>query len=341
MVRTASDRHSFLVAPRSVLVGLLLTAVIVAIGVAALLTGQLQIPFGDVVDALFGEGSPRAELVIGTLRLPRLLTGILVGAALGVSGAIFQSLSRNPLGSPDIIGFTSGSATGAVLSILFLRGDSFTVAAGAVLGGIASALLVYALAFRGGVQGFRLILVGIGVSALLTSINTYILLKANLRDAQSVELWLTGSLNGRSWEHVLPVAVALLVLLPVALALGRRMTLLEMGDDSARARGVPVERTRLTLVVLSVALTAMATASAGPIGFIALAAPQVAKRLTRGDGAGLVVAGLMGAALLTAADLASQRLFAPSSLPVGIGTAAVGGVYLAWLLAREWRASRG
>ncbi|MER5770364.1 FecCD family ABC transporter permease [Streptomyces sp. NPDC001985] len=322
---------------RTFTVAALLALVTAVVGVVSLTTGSYRASVPDVVATLLGGGPAGLDFIVNELRLPRLLVAVMVGLALGISGAMFQSISRNPLGSPDIIGFTVGSASGALVVILLLDGGVQAIAAGAVGGGLATAALVYALAFRRGVQGFRLILTGIGTTAMLASLNAYLLSRAALADAQTAQLWLTGSLNGRRWEHAGPLALALLVLVPAALFLGRRMTLLEMGDDAARARGVPAEPTRLTLLVVSVALTAVATATAGPIAFVALAAPQLARRLTRSPGAGLVTAGLMGALLLAASDLAAQRVLAPTQLPVGIGTAALGGLYLAWLLGREWR----
>ena len=323
--------------PRPVVVSLLLVAGIVVVAAFALTTGDFRAPWRDVARTVFGQGPAGLELVVTRFRLPRLLVGVGVGLALGMAGAVFQSVSQNPLGSPDIIGFTTGSATGALVVLLLYRDAAIGVAGGAVLGGVATALLVYALAYKRGVQGFRLILIGIGVSAMLTSVNAFLLSRAALRQAQNAQLWLVGSLNARGWQHVIMVWLALAVLVPVVLLLGRRMSMLEMGDDAAAARGVPAERSRLVIVLAGVGLTAVATAAAGPVGFVALAAPQIARRLTRSAGAGLMAAGLLGAFLLTAADLAGQRLFAPTQLPVGLSTAAVGGVYLAWLLAVQWR----
>ncbi|WP_412544031.1 iron chelate uptake ABC transporter family permease subunit [Longispora sp. K20-0274] len=334
-LRTRGDRLSVRYAPRAAAVCLLLAAATVAVGLVALTTGDFPLTVAEVGAWLVGRGDGGTDFVVGTLRLPRLLTGLLVGAALGVSGGLFQSLTRNPLGSPDIVGFTTGSATGALVVILLLGGDPSAVALGAVLGGLGTAVLVYVLAVRGGVGGTRLILMGIGVSAILLSVNAYLITRASWQDALAAQSWLIGSLNGRRWEHVVPLAVTLAVLLPLALSLGRRLALLEMGDDAAHALGVPVQRTRLVLVAVGVGLAAVGTAAAGPIGFVALAAPQIARRLTRSTGSGLPSAALTGALLLAGCDLATQRL-APS-LPVGIATGAVGGCYLAWLLAHSWR----
>jgi iron complex transport system permease protein len=318
--------------------GLLLGTLGVA--VVALTTGEYRVPGRDVLAVLVGRGDPASEFVVGTLRAPRLLTGLLVGAALGLAGAVLQGVTRNPLGSPDVVGFTTGSATGALVVITVLHGGMAAVSAGALLGGLAAVLLVYALVYRHGAQGLRLVLVGVGVSALLLAVNQYLVTRASTADAIAAQVWLTGSLNNARWEHVVATVIAVGVLGPVAVAHGRRMVLLELGDDAARALGVPVERTRLVLVVTSVALAAAATAVAGPIAFLALAAPQVARRLTASAGPGLVPAACLGALLLLTADLVTQRLFAPSQLPVGLATGALGGGYLAWLLTREWRRSR-
>ncbi|RIJ71250.1 hypothetical protein D1871_14590 [Nakamurella silvestris] len=319
--------------------GLLVTTLVIA--VLSLGTGDFVISPSNVLRTLFGDGATKDTFIIHTLRLPRLLTAVLVGIALGIGGTLFQSLSRNPLGSPDIIGFNTGAATGALFVILVFHGTANQTAVGSLIGGVATALLVYVLAITRGVHGYRLILVGIGVAAILTSVNAYLMTRAGLRDAQGAMVWLTGSLNGRSWEHVRPITLALVLLVPVALWLGRDLRFLELGDDTAGALGLKAERTRLLAVLVGVGLTALATASAGPIGFIALSAPQVARRLTGVPGPNVVPSALTGAVLLAAADLAAQRIFAPTQLPVGVMTGAIGGVYLAWLLSREWRKRRG
>jgi iron complex transport system permease protein len=341
-VRTVG-RLSVRTHPRAGAVVLALIAGIVGVAAVTLSTGDFAVPLGSVVRTLLGGGTGAERFVVGTLRLPRLLTGLLVGAALGAAGALFQSLSRNPLGSPDVVGFETGSATGALLVILLRHGTMPQIATGSILGGVATALVVYVLAIRPGVQGYRLILIGIGigVAAMLGSVNSYLLTRARLADARAAAVWLTGSLNGRGWEHVRPLAPAVLVLLPLAVWLGRDLRMIELGDDTARALGIDPERRRLAGVVVGVGLTAVATASAGPIAFIALSAPHVARRLTGVPGPNVLAAALTGALLLSAGDLASQRLFGDVELPVGVVTGAVGGIYLGWLLAREWRRGRG
>ncbi|MFE2376457.1 FecCD family ABC transporter permease [Streptomyces sp. NPDC059398] len=325
---------------RSVAVCAVLLALMVAVALYTLATGDYSIPVADVVRALVGGGDHATRFVVDGLRLPRLLTGVLVGCALGAAGAVFQSITRNPLGSPDVIGFGTGSATGAVVCLVIVHGSPTEVSASAVAGGLLTAAAVYLLAFRRrSVQGFRLILVGIGVTGMLTAFNQWMLTRASLNDALTAQVWLTGSLNSRSWSQVVPLAVAMAVLLPLLLLLNRGGSLLEMGDDSARALGLPVERTRLTLMVTAVALVAVATASAGPVAFVALAAPQLARRLTRAPGVGIGPAAAMGALIMPVSDLAAQRAL-PAELPVGVATGAVGGLYLIFLLARQYRRGR-
>jgi iron complex transport system permease protein len=236
------SRYAVRLHRRSLLVGATLVLVLTVTAALSLATGTYPIPFADLLRALAGQGRAADEFVIGTLRLPRVCAALLVGAALGVGGAVFQSLSRNPLGSPDVIGFDTGAATGALLVILLAHGGHSAVALGALVGGLGTALLVYLLAMKRGVQGYRLILVGIGIAAMLTSANQYLLTRADITDAQAAAVWLTGSLHNRSWDDVLPVAVAVPVLLPVAVGLGRPLRMLELGDDMAGALGVPAER---------------------------------------------------------------------------------------------------
>jgi iron complex transport system permease protein len=279
-------------------------------------------------------------MVVVEWRLPRTALALLLGAALGISGAIFQSLTRNPLGSPDIIGFDAGSYTGALIVITLFGGGYLVIAGGALLGGLLTALLVYLLAYRRGVHGFRLIIVGIGVSAMLTSLNTWMLLRAKLEVAMAAAIWGAGSLNGMTLERLGYSGIILAILVPLALSMSRPMRQLELGDDAARAMGVNAERSRIGLLVLGVALTATATATAGPIGFISLAAPQLARRMTGSAGVAMVPAAAVGALLLVCADFIAQRAFAPTQLPVGLVTVSLGGVYLVWLLLREARRAR-
>ena len=321
---------------RSLVASAAIAAATLVLAIVSIGTGDFPLSFGEVVATLLGGGDPASAFIVETLRLPRVVTAVLVGGAFGIAGAIFQSVSRNPLGSPDMIGFTTGAVTGAVLVILVFDGSTSEIAAGAIGGALVTAALIYVLALRGGVQGYRLVLVGIGIAAVLQAVNFYLVARATRQDAYKAAHWMIGSVNGRGWEHVWPVFAALTVLVPAALVLARPLAMLELGDDTARSLGVNAERSRLTLVFVAVGLTAVATASTGPIAFVALAAPQIARRLTRAAAPGLIPAALTGALLLVASDLAAQRLLGVD-LPVGIMTGALGGVYLCWVLRSGWR----
>lgn len=323
--------------PRTALVCAALAGTALALAVVLLGTGTLAFTPAEVVAALLGKaGNPLAERVIWSLRLPRIVTAACVGAALGMAGAIFQSVSRNALGSPDIIGFTTGAATGAIVQIILFGADPLAVALAAVLSGMATAALVFMLALKGRVTGgYRLVLVGIGVGATLSGVNTILLVASDLDRSISAQIWLAGSLTARSWSHAVPAALGLVLIVPVALLNARRLALLEMGDDAASQLGVPVERTRLAMVMAAVGLTAMATAAAGPIAFIALAGPQLARRLCRSPEVPLLPGAAMGAVLLLAADLVSQRVPSGLNLPIGLTTGLLGGIYLLWRLVRD------
>ncbi|GAA1182411.1 iron chelate uptake ABC transporter family permease subunit [Nesterenkonia xinjiangensis] len=311
--------------------------VLCAIGaVAALALGSYAVSLPQLVDVLRGADDSFARTVVTEWRAPRALAAIVFGAALGMSGAVFQGLTNNPLASPDVIGFAAGSYTGALLVIIVLGGGYASVASGALLGGLATATMVYLLAYRGGITGFRLIIVGIGVAAMLGSVNTWLLLRADLEVAMSAATWGAGSLNGITWEQTGVATGFILVLFVGTCALGSSLRQMQLGDDAARALGVRLEPSRLGLVLTGVALTAAVTAAAGPIAFVALAAPQIARRIARTPGITLVPAACTGAALLLAADAVAQHAL-PSPLPVGVVTVVIGGGYLIWLLIHEMR----
>lgn len=233
---------------------------------------------------------------------------LLLGAALGMSGAIFQSIIRNPLGSPDVIGFNMGAYTGALIAITLFNGGYYYIAGGALAGGILAALAIYLLAWRQGIAGFRLIIVGIAISAVLVSTNTWLIITTSLERAMDAAMWQAGSLNGMTWQKAQPATAFILLAAAAALLMGKRLQLLEMGDDTARALGVNAEGSRLWLMLFGVTLTAAVTATAGPISFIALAAPQIARRLAGQSSVTLTSSALMGAALLLGADVVSQHL---------------------------------
>ncbi|UNK29550.1 iron-enterobactin ABC transporter permease [Serratia plymuthica] len=318
-----------------------LTASILALAcgvlaIYALGSGSLSLDATQVIDALLGKGPANLTVIVTQWRLPRVTMALLLGAALGISGAIFQSLLRNPLGSPDVIGFNTGAYSGVLVAIVLFNGGVIGITSGALAGGLLTAALVYLLAWRNGVEAFRLIIVGIAVRALLVAGNTWLIISASLESAMTAGLWSAGSLNGISWAKSLPVLAVIALCCLLLLTLSRRMRLLEMGDDTACALGVPVEPSRVLLLLIGVTLTAAATAVAGPISFIALVAPQIARRLCANRSV-LLLTALTGALLLLIADVAAQHLFMPYQLPVGVLTVSLGGIYLIWLLIRESR----
>jgi iron complex transport system permease protein len=321
---------------RLTVVVLVLIAVVVALAVAALGWGDYPLDPAQVVTALFSTDGGFAATIVREWRAPRVVAALVFGAALAVSGALFQTLTRNPLGSPDVIGFSTGAYTGALLVITVTGSGVLSTSVGALIGGLVTAGVVYALAYRKGVQGFRLIIVGIGVTAMLHSVNTWLLLRAEAEIAMAASIWGAGSLALSEWEQLAPAALAIVVVLVATTALVAPLRQLELGDDVARAHGVRVEVTRLAVLVVGVALTAIVTAAAGPIAFVSLAAPQIARRLTRSGGLPLVPSALVGAAVLLLADVVAQHLLA-GTVPVGVVTVVLGGGYLLWLVAQEAR----
>lgn len=321
-------------AARSRIVSLVLAIACLAALVFSISGGEYSITPAKVVQILFGGGEGLENTIIWQWRMPRAAAALIFGAGLAVSGAVFQSLTRNPLGSPDIIGFSTGAYTGALLALTVAGGGFALTSFGALLGGLLTALLVYLLAWRNGTAGFRLILVGIGVSAALASFNHYLVLRAELDVAMAAAVWGAGSLNGVTWAGVIPVSIVVILALIGVLIGSKSLQMLQMGDDLASALGMRVERAKLVLVVLAVLLIAAVTALAGPIAFVALVSPQLARRLVGSGSLNLIPTALTGAFLLALGDLLAQRLFAPIQLPVGVVTVCIGGAYLVYLLNR-------
>jgi iron complex transport system permease protein len=324
------------VAPRTVVVGAVLAVVLLGTCLVTLRSGTIDYSLRDVAAAVLGHGDERAVRTVQGRRLPRLLTALVVGGSLGVGGAVFQSVSRNVLASPDIIGLTSGAATGAVVQLIVFDGGVLATALSAVGGGLLTALVVYVLARRDGVSGgLRLVLVGIGVGAVCSAVTALLLVRSVLDEAVTAQQWMAGSLLGRGWPHAWSIIAVAAVLVPALAVVTRRLALMEMGDDLAAGLGVRVERTRLAAIVLGVVLTGAAVAVTGPLAFVALAAPQIVRRLTRQAGVPVGGSFLVGGTLLVLADLLSQNLDLGVRMPVGTVTALLGGLYLVWLLARR------
>ncbi|MEB4677363.1 iron-enterobactin ABC transporter permease [Enterobacteriaceae bacterium G50] len=316
---------------------LLLAAACLFVMFWSLRSGAVTLEFSQILSALLGDAPRAITMVVTEWRLPRVVMALVIGAALGVSGAIFQSLMRNPLGSPDVMGFNTGAWSGVLVAMVFFDQHLTAVAIAAMVGGILTALIVWLLAWRDGIDTFRLIIIGIGVRAMLVAFNTWLLLRASLETAISAGLWYAGSLNGLTWAKAWPSVPIIIVMLACAALLVRRLRLLEMGDDTACALGVRVEYSRLLMMLVAVILTAASTALAGPISFIALVAPHIARRLSGTARWGLTQAALCGALLLAAADFCAQQLFLPYQLPVGVVTVSLGGIYLIVLLIQESR----
>lgn len=315
-----------------------LAAVLGGLFLVSLMVGQTFYPLGDVVRVVLGEDVPGASFTVAELRLPRASLAVLAGAAFGLAGVTFQTMLRNPLASPDIIGISAGASVAAVVGIVVFSFGQRAVSTTAVVAALVTALLIYLLAFKDGVVGTRLILIGIGIAAMLDSVVAYLILRASVPDLQVAMRWLTGSLNGATWEQVLPLVVAGAVFVPLLLSQAAPLALLQQGDDSATALGVRVERTRLITILSAVALIAFATAATGPIAFVAFLAGPIAARIVA-QGSLLVPAALVGALLVVAADLLGQYAFG-TRYPVGVITGALGAPYLVYLLVRTNRAGR-
>ncbi|WP_329191991.1 FecCD family ABC transporter permease [Streptomyces sp. NBC_01435] len=320
----------------SVLTALALFMLLVAGAVATLSLGRLGIPLSELAGAVTGGAEGKNAFVIERLRGPRLVVALGTGAALGLSGALFQSVTRNPLGSPDVIGLASGAGAGAAISALLFP-DTVPVALGALIGAVLAMVLVYVSTGTGFRNPARLVIAGIGVAAIGTAITQYVVYAMERDRAAVLTAYVNGSLSARSWADATTIWLVLLVVAPLTVLLSRRLDIGEMGDDIAAALGSEPRRTKTAAVVLAIVLSAGAVGVAGPIAFIALTSPQVAKRVTRVSGPHLALSALTGALLLVFADLCAQQLPLFDNLPVGIYTMAIGGVYLGCLLVREWR----
>lgn len=303
----------------------------------ALACGQLSLPLAELLDVVGGKGSGRSRMVVLEWRLPRAVGALVLGGLLGLAGAVFQSLTRNPLGSPDIVGFDAGSYTGAILAIIFFGGSWPVLAGFAVAGGLATASIVYMLTWQNGIRGFQLIVIGIGISATLTALNQWILIMSDLTTAMSATHWSIGTLGRINTEQL---ALLLWLAIPVTVAtlfFGRSLRLMEIGDSRAKSLGVRLESSRLLLMLLAVTAMALVVAIAGPIPFVALAAPQIAHILTRTAGTTLAGAMTTGALLLLTSDFIAQHAFSPMQLPVGVVTLCFGGLYFLWQIIKEGR----
>lgn len=325
-----------LVRPRTLATALAFLALTLAAATATLTLGRLGIAPADLPSVLLGGAEGKNAFVLERLRGPRLVVAVGVGAAFGLSGALFQSVTRNPLGSPDVIGLGAGAGAGAALAALLMPGI-MPVPLGALLGALLAMAVVYLSTGTGFRSPGRLIVAGLGVTALSQAVIQYTVYSVERDKAGVLTAYVNGSLNARSWEDAATIWAVVLLTAPLLALIARDLAVGEMGDDTARALGTGPERTKTAAVLLSIALSAAAVSAAGPIAFIALCAPQIARRCTGATGPNLAVSALSGAFLLTLADLAAQQLPLFTTLPVGIYTMALGGGYLGYLLLSEWR----
>ncbi len=315
---------------------IVLGALLLVLFAVALMIGNTFYPLDEVIRVILGETVPGASFTVGELRLPRAVLAILAGFAFGIAGVSFQTLLRNPLASPDIIGISNGAGAAAVFGIIVLSLNGPIVSLLALGGAIVTAGVIYLLSIKNGFAGTRLILIGIGVAAMLQSIISYMLSRAANWDIQTAMQWLTGSLNNASWERVMPLAIAAVIIVPLLLLQGRALGAMQLGDDSASGLGVRVNTTRLLFILGAVALLAFATAATGPIAFVAFMAGPIAARIT-GPGANLLVpSAFIGAVLVLGGDLIGQFAFG-ERYPVGVITGVLGAPYLIYLLIRTNR----
>lgn len=318
---------------RWILVTTLLMLLACTLSWTMLLLGNTIYPAVDVLQALAGEQIEGVSFAVNSIRLPRMLAGIFAGLAFGLAGNTFQTILRNPLASPDIIGITAGSSAAAVFCILILQASGAVVSIAAVAAGLATVLIIYTLSRGNSFSIGRLILIGLGMQAMLNAVVSYLLLIGQQQDIPSALRWLSGSLNGSQMDELPPLVITVCILAPVVIFLGKHLNILELGEQSASSLGVATDKTRIALISSSVCMLALATATTGPIAFVAFLSGPIAKRLVGVGFSNVIPAGLVGVNLVLAADLIGQFVF-EVRYPVGIITGILGAPYLIFLLLR-------
>ena len=319
-------RRSVLITPRHVIVGFILLALSLAVAVVSLRLGKFPVTAQEVIDALQGQGRKIVQVVVVKWKLPRIVLGLVAGLALGVAGALFQTITRNPLGSPDLIGFSTGAQTGILISILLLPGSMLSASLASFIGGAAVGTVTYLVSLRGGFTGLRFILVGIAISSMLVSVNRWLLVRVDDDEGLGALKAITGTLGAARWPVVAPTSLAIGVTVALILLASRHLQVLSLGEQVATILGSPTRRVSAVLILLGTVLVAVVTMAAGPIGFVALVAPHLARLLTGSPQSPLLVSGLTGSLLMVGADLLSQLVL--ESMPVSVVTNAVGGLYL-------------
>ena len=318
---------------RFIIVTSLLAIIAFALCCMMLMLGNTIYPVGDVISVLLGEQVKGASFAVGTIRFPRMVAGVFAGYAFGISGHVFQTMLRNPLANPNVIGITAGSSAAAVFCIIVLHASSTFVSIASIIGGLATVLVIFLLSKGTSFSIGRLILIGIGIQAMLNAVISYLLLIGQHHDVPTAMRWLSGSLNGVKMENIYPLMITVLLLAPIIILLGKRLDMLELGEQTAASLGINTDRTRVVLVISSVLIIALATATTGPIAFVAFLSGPIAKRLVGIGFSSVIPAGLVGIILVLASDLIGQFAFV-ARYPVGVITGILGAPYLIMLLIR-------
>ena len=328
-----SRRHA---ARRVYFVTIPLILLVAALFLTDLVYGHEVYAISDVLAVLTGNDVPGVSFVIGELRLPRVIIGLLSGIAFGMAGASFQHMLRNLLASPDIIGITAGANTAAVFGIIVLGWSGVALSMLAMAGGLLTAVAVSWLAWKGSFAPSRLILMGIGVGAMLSAVSSWILIRGDQWDIQSASRWLTGSLASADWVDV-PFLLAVVIMAGALLLMNNgRVDVMRFGEQTATGLGVRVNLTQASVIVLAVLMLSAATAASGPIAFVSFLAGPIAARLVGPHRPAILQAGLIGAGLVLAADIVAQHV-PPTQLPVGVITSILGGPILVILMIRWTR----
>ncbi|MBM6616631.1 FecCD family ABC transporter permease [Bacillus suaedaesalsae] len=327
MVGIAKRRRRFII------VTSLFAIIAFALCCTMLMLGNTIYPVLDVIRVLLGEQVKGASFAVGTIRFPRMIAGVFAGFAFGVVGHVFQTILRNPLANPNVIGITAGSSAAAVFCIIVLQASNMIVSIASIIGGLATVVVIFLLSKGTSFSIGRLILIGIGIQAMLNAIISYLLLIGRQHDIPTAMRWLTGSLNGAKMENLYPLIITVLILAPLVIALGKRLDMLELGEQAATSLGVNTNKTRLILIISSVLIIALATATTGPIAFVAFLSGPIAKRLVGVGFSSIIPAGLVGIILVLGADLIGQFAFV-ARYPVGVITGILGAPYLIYLLIR-------
>ncbi|MEZ2718982.1 iron ABC transporter [Niallia circulans] len=318
---------------RFIIVTCLLAIIAFALCCMMLMLGNTIYPVGDVISVLLGEQVKGASFAVGTIRFPRMVAGVFAGFAFGISGHVFQTMLRNPLANPNVIGITAGSSAAAVFCIIVLHASSTYVSIASIIGGLATVLVIFLLSKGTSFSIGRLILIGIGIQAMLNAVISYLLLIGQHHDVPTAMRWLSGSLNGVKMENIYPLMITVLLLAPIIILLGKQLDMLELGEQTATSLGINTDRTRVVLVISSVLIIALATATTGPIAFVAFLSGPIAKRLVGIGFSSVIPAGLVGIILVLASDLIGQFAFV-ARYPVGVITGILGAPYLIMLLIR-------